>query len=244
MAEAPIHDTFVDGDRTIRVLWWVALGVLLTATGALFFLWPIRHVLGDVVLGSAVFSPDAVLNLGILEWGYTSLRSPGLRLFEWTAGFPMHNTLAATENLLGWQLFYAPLRSSGLGPVAAYNALMFATVPVSGLTAALLARQLGASRAGALVSGFAFAFAPLYVTQMVHIQIRAMCWAPLPFIFLDRVLLHGRWRDAGGLTLAFLLIFASSVYVGVFIALGLILYLAASWMAGHSRVTASCTLSL
>lgn len=218
-------------------LWWVALAAALVATGIVYFIWPIRGRLADVVLGSALFAGDAVLNVGILEWGYASLRSPDLRLFEWTAGFPLRGTLAATENLLGWQLFYAPLRAAGLGPVAAYNVLMFASIPISGLTTALLARQLGASRSGAFIAGFVFAFAPFHLSQMVHLQTMAVCWAPLPFVFLDRLLARGTWRDAVALTLSFILVFTSSVYMGVFVAIGLLLFIAASRITGRCRLT-------
>jgi hypothetical protein len=218
-------------------LWWVALAATLVSTSILYFIWPIRERLADVVLGSALFAPDAILNIGILEWGYASLRSPDLRLFEWTAGFPLHNTLAATENLVGWQPFYAPLRAAGLGPVAAYNVLMFASVPISGLTTALLARQLGAPRSGAFVAGFVFAFAPFHLSQMVHLQTMAVCWAPLPFVFLDRLLTRATWRSTIGLALAFILVCASSVYMGLFVAIGLALFIAAARVTGRCRLT-------
>lgn len=184
-----------------------------------------------------MFAPDAVLNIGILEWGYASIPSPELQLFEWAAGFPMNNALAVTENLIGWQPAYALLRSGSLGPVAAYNALLVASIPISGMTTALLARQLGASRTGAFISAFLFAFAPFHISQMVHIQIMAVCWAPLPFCFLDRLLGHGRWRDAGALTLATILVCAFSIYIGVFVVLGLLLYVVASTITGRCRLT-------
>ena len=227
----------VDRDTTSSSLSWAFLAVTLTATALAYFVWPIRAGLGHLVIGSAIFAPDAVLNIGILEWGYASIQSPDLKLFEWTAGFPMNNTLAATENLLGWQPAYFMLRSAELGPVGAYNALLVSSIPISGMTTALLARQLGASRTGAFISAFVFAFAPFHISQLGHIQIMGVCWAPLPFLFLDRLLGRGRWRDAGALTLAFLVVCTFSMYVGVFVVMGLILYVAAATITGRCHLT-------
>ena len=67
-----------------------------------------------ILIGSAVYNHDAVLNAGILEWGYRSLWTSGLHVFDWPAGFPLKNGLAGTENLLGWQLIYSPMRAIGL----------------------------------------------------------------------------------------------------------------------------------
>jgi len=80
---------------------------------------PILGKFGNVLLGTAVFPHDSFLNAGILEWGYTALRTPGLHLFEWTAGFPLHNSLAVGENLIGWQVLYTSLRLIGVGIPAA-----------------------------------------------------------------------------------------------------------------------------
>src|SRR5256885_17167621 len=66
----------------------------------IYFLLPLNGRFGEAMLGTALFQHDAILNAGILEWGRKALGSASLQLFEWTAGFPLHNTLANTENLL------------------------------------------------------------------------------------------------------------------------------------------------
>ena len=102
-----------------RELWtWAAAIFAYTATAIADFVIPLGRHFGEKLLGTALFASDPILNAGILEWGYQSLWSPTRHVFEWNAGFPLHDSLAVTENLIGWQLFYTPLRAFG-GPVAA-----------------------------------------------------------------------------------------------------------------------------
>ncbi|MEP6506863.1 MAG: hypothetical protein ABJC63_01455 [Gemmatimonadales bacterium] len=54
-----------------------------------YFVIPIRGNFETVLLGSAVFNHDAVLNAGILEWGYRSIWSPSFYFFDGAAGLPL-----------------------------------------------------------------------------------------------------------------------------------------------------------
>jgi len=208
---------------------------LFAATAVLYLVIPVAGRFGRVFLGTAVFAPDAFLNAGVLEWGYVSLRSPSLHFFDWTAGFPLSNTLAATENLVGWQIFYTPLRMLGAGVPTAYNLLMLASLVISGIGAALLARRLGADRAGATVAGFVFAFGPFHLSHMLHLQTMAVCWSPFAVLFLDRYLATRSLRDAAGLSFFFVLSALSAVYFAVFLGLLLPLYAMLCWLFKRYR---------
>ena len=208
---------------------------IFSATAALYLAVPIAGRFGHVFLGTAVFAPDAFLNAGVLEWGFVSLRSAGLHFFDWTAGFPLSNTLAATENLVGWQLLYTPLRLLGAGVPTAYNLLMLASLVISGVGAALLGRRLGADRAGAAVAGFIFAFAPFHLGHMIHLQTMGVCWSPFAVLFLDRYLETQSVRDAVGLAVAFVLSALSVIYFAVFLALLLPMYVALCWIFGRYK---------
>src|SRR5215471_7938161 len=119
-------------DEREREVWtWAAAVFLYAATAGAGFVWPLARSFGDRLMGTALFAPDAILSAGILEWGYRRLWSSSRHVFEWTAGLPLHGSLAATENLIGWQLFYTPLRLFGCGPVAAYNSLILISFVLS-----------------------------------------------------------------------------------------------------------------
>lgn len=174
----------------------------------------------------------------MLEWGYVSLRSPSHHFFDWTAGFPLSNSLAATENLVGWQIFYTPLRLLGVGIPAAYNLLMLASLIISGIGAALLARRLGADRAGATVAGFVFAFGPFHLGHMLHLQTMGVCWSPFAILFLDRYLANRSVKNAIGLAIVFILSALSAIYFAVFLSILLPVYAALCWLFGRYRFNA------
>lgn len=169
----------------------------------------------------------------MLEWGYVSLGSPAYHFFDWTAGFPLSNSLAATENLVGWQILYTPLRLLGVGIPAAYNLLMLASLIISGIGAALLARRLGANRAGATVTGFVFAFGPFHLGHMLHLQTMGVCWSPFAILFLDRYLATRSVSDAAGLAVVFILSALSAIYFAMFLSMLLPLYAALCWLFGR-----------
>jgi hypothetical protein len=220
----------------MRESWYfTALLALYVATAMVYLVLPVAGRFGSVLLGTAIFGHDSILAAGILEWGFRSLRSPSLQFFDWTAGFPLTNTLAVTENLIGWQILYMPLRLLGVGIPAAYNLLMLASLIVSGVGAALLARQLGANRAGAAAAGFVFAFGPFHLNHMLHIQTMGVCWSPFAILFLDRYLATRSRRDAAGLGLSFVISALSAVYFAVFLGLVLPIYAALCWAFGRYR---------
>ena len=144
---------------------WVAATLFYAAIAVVFIVYPVGHRLGSVLLGTVWFPHDAILNAGILEWGYRSLWSTDRHVFQWIAGFPLENSLALTENLIGWQWLYTPLRAAGVGTVGTYNVLLVASFLISGLTAMALARHLGADRYGAWVAGLIFAFTPFHLVN-------------------------------------------------------------------------------
>ena len=161
--------------------WLVATAIYL-ATAIVYFAVPIWRSFGESLLGTTLFGPDNVLNAGTLEWGYRASLSASLEVFNWPAGYPVTNTLAGTENLLGWQPFFAPARMLGLGVVASYNICVLLSLVISGLGANLFARRCGVDEDGAMIAGFAFAFAPLHIALSVQFQSLAICWLPLGLV--------------------------------------------------------------
>lgn len=201
----------------------------------IYFVLPLQGRFGQAMLGTAVFPYDAVLNAGILEWGRRALGSASLHLFEWTAGFPLHNTLANTENLIGWQPEFAILRWAGASVTFAYNTLFITSFFLSAIGVRLLARRFGASKGGAFLSGLIFAFVPFHLVHAIHLQTLAVCWAPFAIYCLDRYLTGGKLIDLAGVALLFALCFLSGLYIGFFLAIALPVYVLAA--AATHRIT-------
>jgi len=156
-------------------------------------------------------------------------------LFDWTAGFPLANSLAVTENLIGWQVIYTPLRLLGAGIPAAYNTLILVSLVLSGIGAALLAQRMGASRAGAAAAGLLFGFGPFHLNHLLHLQTMAVCWIPFAILFLDRYLDSRSPKDAVGLAASVVIASLSAMYLLLFLGLMLPLYAILCWVFGRYR---------
>lgn len=225
-------------DRASELSFFASLIVLYSAIGVVYLVLPIAHEFGGVLLGSGLMPQDVFLTAGTMEWGFRSLFSPNHHFFDWAAGFPLRNSLAVSENLVGWQIIYYPLRMIGLGVPAAYNTVLLASLVVSGIGAALLARRLGAGRWGAAVTGIVFGYGPFHLNNLMHIQTMAVCWAPYAIFFLDRYMEKPNARDGIGLGAAFVITCLSSVYFGVFLSLIIPLYASLAWIFGRYKPNA------
>lgn len=218
------------------LLFYVALAAFYGAVACAWFVAPIASRFGRVLLGSAQYGPDAILNASVLEWVYGSIGS-SRHVFDFTASFPLSNSLAITENLFGWQLFYAPLRAAGVGIVASYNVVLLLSFVISGVGAAALCRRFGASCGGAVIGGFVFAFIPFHMSHSIHLQTLGVCWVPFALVFLDRLLDHARWTDALGFAAVFVMTTLSSIYFGVFLSIVTVLYVGACAAFGRYPLT-------
>lgn len=209
-----------------------------------FFVLPVRHTFSEVLLGTGTYRHDAVLNAGILEWGFKSIWSSHMRFFDWPPGFPLRGTLAATENLAGWQILYSPLRAAGVAVAASYNVTLLASLAISGAGCAAFARRLGALPVGAAIGGIVFAFNPFHIDHMIHLQTMAVCWSPFALLGLDMALEN---RSLGGLvllTIAFVMTVLSGMYFGVFLIFILPAYAVLCWVTGRYRFSYRTVVSI
>ena len=96
-----------------------------------------------------------------------------------------HTTLQAS----GWPLVLVSIPVQAVaGPIAAYNAVFYASfVAAAGFTH-LLARSLGASRAAAALAGFAYAFAPFRLVQSSHANSLLAFLLPLMLYLAERAI--------------------------------------------------------
>lgn len=109
----------------------------------------------------------------------------------------------------GWPLVMVSLPVGLLsGPVAAYNAVVFASFVLAALAAYALARELLASPPAAAVTGFAYTFAPFRLLQGGgHVNAHLAFLLPLLLLCAERAL--GPRRDARRWAWATVAVFAS-----------------------------------
>lgn len=202
----------------------VLLG-LVYALAACAFTWPlVRHPFA--LFGAADPSGDPSLNLWTLTWDLQTLSAHPTwlltgRVFEAPMFFPAHHTLAYTDHLLLQASVMWPVFALTHDPVFCYNLLLIGSLAGAALSMHLLARTLTGDEPAAWVAGLIFGFAPYHFTHLTHIQLQALYFLPLSFLFMHRVCAAGRLADLVALGVVLGLQAVSSVYYGVIGVLGI-----------------------
>jgi hypothetical protein len=179
------------------------------------------------LLGAPVGPGDPYLNLWILGWGMHAVLSNPLSLlngtvFDANIFFPAKGTLAYSDHLLLQSVLLAPLYAVTHDVVLCYNVLLMASLVASALAMHALARTIAGSEAGAYVAGFAWGFGAYRFAHLIHLQLQALYFLPLTFLFLHRVIAGRRRRDVMLLGVTAALQGVSSVYYGVIGGLALV----------------------
>jgi hypothetical protein len=146
-----------------------------------------RQVLAS--LGTAIVSDpgDPVLSAAILAWNAEQV--PWSEAwFQFPAFYPTADTLTLSEHLLGVSVIATPLYWLTGHAVTTYNLTLLATYPLAGTAMYALLWRLTGSGAAAFLAGLAFAFAPYRVSELPHIQVLAVFWAPLALLGLHAYL--------------------------------------------------------
>lgn len=171
---------------------------------------------------------DPLLQAWQVAWGGHALVHQPLDYFEANTFWPHHRSLAFSDSLAG----YAPAGLIGRGSAAAlirYNLLFHFSYALAFAGAWLLARELGAGRAGSSVAAAAFAYAPYRLSQNSHLHVLSSGGIPLSLFLL----LRGYRRRRPAMVVAGWLVVAWQITLGF--ALGLQL---AYLLAGLGAVVA------
>ena len=140
-------------------------------------------------------NPDTHLFLWTIAWDAHALVAQPLSFFDANIFFPYSGTLAYSENLLGSGLLAAPLIWLTGNLVLALNFAQLASCVLCGLGAYVLARRVGISRAGAVLSGIVFLAAPPRFFRIGQLHLTAVQWVPFSLAYLHAYLDGGRRRD-------------------------------------------------
>jgi len=107
----------------------------------------------------------------------------------WVDPFQFAATGHVTYQTCCWPLVVASLPvQAAFGPIAAFNAVFYASYVAAAGAMYLWMRELGQSRAAAAVAGFAFAFAPFRLVQKWHPNALLSFLLPLSLFFAERAL--------------------------------------------------------
>lgn len=164
-------------------------------------------------------NPDTHLFLWTIAWDAHALLAQPLSFFDANIYFPYSGTLAYSENLLGSGMLAAPIIWLTGNLVLALNVVQLVSCVLCGLGAYVLARRVGISRAGAVLSGIVFLAAPPRFFRIGQLHLTAVQWVPFGLAFLHAYLDGGRRRDlwlaVGFFTLQALTSGHGAIFLGV-----------------------------
>jgi hypothetical protein len=124
--------------------------------------------------------------------------------------------------------------SPWISEVSIYNALIFASFPLSGLTFYLLAIELWSSRLAAWCSCCLYTFSTYHFAHaQMQLHLSSMQWSPLFFLGLIRFARYGGYSNALLAGIALALASLASVYHLVFCAFGTLVMAIAGFPGSH-----------
>ena len=161
-----------------ELLAYLVAGVLT----AVVMSWPLARHLRSRVAQDLI---DPLNQAWQLAWGGHALRTDPLSVWQANTHFPLPDTLAFSDSLLGYAPLSALLRGT-TGAVVAYNLAFLIAYAMCFVGAALLARELGARPSAAAVAGIAFAYAPWRMTHNGHLNILSVGGVAIALFLLLR----------------------------------------------------------
>ena len=174
--------------------------------------------------------------------GWDASRIPHGFSGVWSAPFffPLEDTLAWSEHLLGIAVFTSPVIWVTGNPVLAYNLAFLGSYVLAGVGMYLLARALWGRRDAALLAALAFAFAPYRVMYVAHLQVLMSGWLPLSLWGLHRYFDTGSRRALAVFAGTFALAGLSNGYFLYFFAVPVAAvaacHLGRSWLTGSGSL--------
>jgi hypothetical protein len=206
--------------------------------------WPLAlHLGGSLVATDRSALDDAYLTVWIFGRGAHQLLTDPLHLFEGNIFYPFAHTLAFSEIILPGTLLYLPFAYATGNPVFAHNLVVLLSFPLNAMAMYLCAldwlesnrrmqdgspapRDATQTAASAFIAGLVFAFCTYKMGELRHVQLLMAMFIPLTLWCLARFLRTGSRRDAAWTAICFALNALSSLYYGLFLAVGVAVCLA------------------
>ena len=201
------------------------LAAAVYCAGACLFTWPlVLHP--RALLGAVDATGDASLYLWALGWNFRVISEHPAwlftgRVFDANIFFPAPHTLAYSDSLLPQAVALWPAYAITGDLTLCYNVLFFGSLVAAALAMHVLARELTGSERAAYVGGLIFGFAPYHFAHLKHVQLQALYFMPLSFLWLHRLFHRERRTDAVMLGVVLGLQTASSIYYGIIGGIGI-----------------------
>nr|MBC7244097.1 hypothetical protein [Chloroflexota bacterium] len=175
--------------------YWVVLGAFTMLS--LILTYPLVKDLGSKVLGPPAPGDNFYYVYEIWWFKHALFDLHVSPFFNPNMFYPFGYHMTLSETTLSHTILALPL-TLAFGEVVAYNLIIFLSFVLSGLAMYLFVLQLTGNRIAGLLSGIVFAFSPYRMAHLGvgHLPLMGTQWLPLLFIYLRRMVLQQRGRDA------------------------------------------------
>lgn len=184
---------------------------------SILFTWPLATAPFSHVIGHAEREGVPPLNTWAMATVWRNLFAHPGALLQGSAFYPYDNSVAFSEHLLVPALMAGPIAVATGSWTFAYNASVLTALVLSAFFMFLLARELGASRAGALLGGGLYAFNTWNINEIVRLQILSNEFFPLALWACVRFAARPTWPRALAVSGAALLQALSCMYWAVYL---------------------------
>ncbi len=193
------------------------LAAFLAVCTPILMTWPLVTTAGHGVL-RAIYFWDAYTNTMIMGSRVDAAlgRAP-LSLYDDYYFAPLPHSIVFNENHFGLSILFAPFYLIGQNPIWAYNLTLLTSLGLSMFFMYLLVLHLTKSGCAGLIAGVAYAYSPFVFFEIGRIQLMAVQWIPLVFLFLHRAVEGQRPRDSIAFWLCILLQIGTCLYYTMFL---------------------------
>jgi len=164
----------------------------------------VPHPVRAYALGTTwerLFQSDQKLTVALITYDVRALFTRPWRFTEGPQCHPLGHAMTLGHFMLGEGLRGALPFALTRDPILTYNLVVLSTFWCAALAMYALVAYWTRSGAAALVAGLAFALDPASIASPGNLHVVGNLWTPLVLLFMHRLCVHRRWRDATGLTL-------------------------------------------
>lgn len=205
---------------------WLVRPLLVYVVAAAVMTWPlVLHP--SSLIGAPVGPGDPFLYLWTLGWGMHAVLHDPMSLvtgavFNANIFHPAAGTLSFSDHLLLQSVLLSPLYAITGDVTLCYNVLLLASLVASALAMHAFVREVVGTSGGAYLAGLVWGFGSFRFAHLLHVQLQALYFLPLTFLFLHRLLAGRRMKDGIVLGAVLGLQAVSSVYYAVIGGVGLL----------------------
>jgi hypothetical protein len=186
---------------------WIGTVVILLIT--LIFFWPIVTRISTYSMGG-----DTMFNAWTLARDqHCILRENCPSYVDGNIFYPNKNSMLYSETQLSTGLLTLPLYFINQNPIFSYNVWTIMSFFLAGLFMYLLAKYLSrGNEFFSILAGLTFAFAPIKITEITHLQNLSVLYLPLIVLLIIKYLKSPNRKYLAGLFITLVLMFYASWY--------------------------------